>query len=130
MLSIRLSEFGSLELELIHWVHLPQLDLHHLDFTKNPDRATYYCDESQFRHVLSYVAGVTPLARASALATIESWFVEAEQEAGWDNPRAALAARLAELEKEIETAVEAEDYERADELNTAADGLRAELDAL
>ena len=34
------------------------------------------------------------------------------------------------LEKEIETAVEAEDYERADELNTAADGLRAELDAL
>ena len=44
--------------------------------------------------------------------------------------KAALAARLAELEKEIETAVEAEDYERADELNTAADGLRAELDAL
>ena len=27
-------------------------------------------------------------------------------------------------------AVEAEDYERADELNTVADGLRAELDAL
>ena len=44
--------------------------------------------------------------------------------------KAALAARLAELEKEIETAVDAEDYERADELNTAADGLRAELDAL
>ena len=44
--------------------------------------------------------------------------------------KAALAARLAELEKEIETAVEAEDYERADELNTAAAGLRAELDAL
>ncbi len=44
--------------------------------------------------------------------------------------KAALAARLAELEKDIETAVEAEDYERADELNTAADGLRAELDAL
>ena len=62
---------------------VPQLDLHHLDFTKNPDRATYDCDESQFRHVLSYVAGVTPLARASALATIESWFVEAEREAGW-----------------------------------------------
>ena len=44
--------------------------------------------------------------------------------------KAALAARLAELEQEIEAAVEAEDYERADELNTAADGLRAELDAL
>ena len=44
--------------------------------------------------------------------------------------KAALAERLAELEKEIEAAVEAEDYERADELNTAADGLRAELDAL
>ena len=44
--------------------------------------------------------------------------------------RAALAARLAELEQEIEAAVEAEDYERADELNTVADGLRAELDAL
>ena len=44
--------------------------------------------------------------------------------------KAALAARLAELEKEIDTAVEAEDYERADELNTVADGLRAELDAL
>ena len=44
--------------------------------------------------------------------------------------KAALAERLAELEKEIEAAVEAEDYEKADELNTAADGLRAELDAL
>ena len=44
--------------------------------------------------------------------------------------RAALAGRLAELEQAIEAAVEAEDYERADELNTAADGLRAELDAL
>ena len=42
--------------------------------------------------------------------------------------RAALAARLADLEKDIEQAVEAEDYERADELNTAADGLRAEMD--
>ena len=44
--------------------------------------------------------------------------------------RAARAARLAELEQAIEAAVEAEDYDRADELNTAADGLRAELDAL
>ena len=44
--------------------------------------------------------------------------------------KAALAERLAALEQEIEAAVEAEDYEKADELNTAADGLRAELDAL
>ena len=36
--------------------------------------------------------------------------------------KAALAGRLAELEQAIEAAVEAEDYERADELNTAATG--------
>ena len=61
--------------------------------------------------------------------------VEEEAPAEEDSPeaaeaRAALAARLAELEQAVEAAVEAEDYERADELNTAADGLRAELDAL
>ena len=36
----------------------------------------------------------------------------------------ALAARLAALERAIEAAVEAEDYERADELNTAATAAR------
>ena len=42
------------------------------------------CDESRYRLVLSYLAGVHhPAARASALATIESWFVEAERGAGW-----------------------------------------------
>ena len=61
--------------------------------------------------------------------------VEEEAPAEEDSPeaaeaKAALAGRLAELEQAIEAAVEAEDYERADELNTAADGLRAELDAL
>ena len=42
------------------------------------------CDESRYRLVLSYLAGIHhPAARASALATIESWFVEAERGAGW-----------------------------------------------
>ena len=42
------------------------------------------CDESRYRLVLSYLAGIRhSAARASALATIESWFVEAEREAGW-----------------------------------------------
>ncbi len=42
-------------------------------------------NESQLRLMLSYLAGIhDPAARASALATIESWFVEAEQEEGWD----------------------------------------------
>ena len=109
-----------LELELIHAVHPPQLDPHHYhrDLFNNTGLDNYDCDESQFRHVLSYLAGVDPLARASALATIESWFVEAEQEAGWDNPRAAMAARLAELEKSD-----------VDMLRQDADALRAELDA-
>ena len=35
------------------------------------------CDESQFAHVLSYLAGIHHLARESALATIENWHVEA-----------------------------------------------------
>ena len=56
--------------------------------------------------------------------------VEEEDSPEAAEARAALAGRLAELEQAIEAAVEAEDYERADELNTAADGLRAELDAL
>ena len=68
------------------------------------------------------------------MAAIESWFVEAEQEAGWDNPRAALAARLAELEERIGRALKSEsdpDYVAADVdmLRQMADVLRAELDA-
>ena len=74
-----------LELTLHHVVHPPQLDPHHYhrDLFTDTGLDSYDCDESQFRHVLSYLAGVDPLARASALATIESWFVEAEREAGW-----------------------------------------------
>ena len=43
----------------------------------------YVKDESQFAYLLSYLAGTHHLARESALATIESWFVEAERGAGW-----------------------------------------------
>ena len=69
-------------------------------------------------------------APAPAPAVEEPPAVEEEDSPEAAEAKAALAERLAELEKEIETAVEAEDYERADELNTVADGLRAELDAL
>jgi len=76
---------------------------------------------------------------APAASTVEPEAAAAEEPAEDEAPaeeespeaaeaRAALAARLANLEKDIEQAVEAEDYERADELNTAADGLRAEMD--
>ena len=42
------------------------------------------CDESLFQYLLSYLAGIhDPAARAFVLARIESWFVEAEREAGW-----------------------------------------------
>ena len=73
-----------LELTLHHVVHPPLLTpiVGRYRFTDTSEYS-YDCDESQFRHVLSYLAGVDPLARASALATIESWFVEAEREAGW-----------------------------------------------
>ena len=56
----------------------------------------YLFDESRFRHVLSYLAGINSLARASALAKIESWFESAERRAGWLRVelRAALAAGL------------------------------------
>ena len=125
-----------LELELRHVIHPAQLNRHHYHRDRLTDTSpdSYGCDESQFRHVISYVAGVTPLARASALTTIESWFVEAEQEAGWDNPRAALAARLAELEERIGRALKVKtdpDYVAADVdmLRRMADALRAELDA-
>ena len=42
-------------------------------------------NESQLRLMLSYLAGIhDPAARAFVLAKFESWFVEAEQEEGWD----------------------------------------------
>ena len=77
---------------------------------------------------LQLYARLAQLLDADPIGKIEALRMEQRQAAA--EAKAALAARLAELEKEIETAVEAEDYERADELNTAADGLRAELDAL
>ncbi len=61
----------------------------------------YCCDESLFRHVLSYLAGIyPPNARAFVLARIESWLMGAEREAGWDNLD-ALAADLAYMEEKI-----------------------------
>jgi len=92
------------------------------DFGDGPQ----WCDESRFQHVLSYLAGINPLARASALDTIESWFVSAERRAGWLRvelraalaPRlAALAAPLAEVEKDIAQAEKDEDYEKLEELD-------------
>ena len=59
------------------------------------------CDESLFRHVLSYLAGIyPPYARAFVLARIESLLVEAEREAGWDDLE-LLAEDLAEMEEKI-----------------------------
>ena len=126
-----------LELTLHHVVHPPCLDPHRRYLCTDTSEYSYDLGEPQLRHVLSYVARINPLARASALATIESWFVDAEQEAGWDNPRAALAARLAELEERIGRALEVEsdpDYRttiqrESDYLRPMADALRAELDA-
>ena len=69
-------------------------------------------------------------APASPEPAEEAPAVEEEDSPEAAEAKAALAERLAALEQEIEAAVEAEDYEKADELNTAADGLRAELDAL
>ena len=65
-----------LELRLCHLVQVPQVE----DAFRNGGIS----DNFQFRHVLTHLAGIHhPAARASALATIESWFVEAEREAGW-----------------------------------------------
>jgi len=92
------------------------------DFGDGPQ----WCDESRFQHVLSYLAGINPLARESALAKIESWFVKAERRAGWVRvelraalaPRlVALAAPLAEVEKDIAQAEKDEDYEKLKELD-------------
>ena len=58
------------------------------------DPDIYSCDESLFRHVLSYLAGIyPPYARAFVLARIEGWLVGAEREAGWGDLE-ALAANL------------------------------------
>ena len=64
-----------LELKLYHVILPPQQG-----GPQNTDNG----DESQFRHMLSYLAGI-PAGRASALATIESLFVAAEREPrfGW-----------------------------------------------
>ena len=92
------------------------------DFGDGPQ----WCDESRFQHVLSYLAGINPLARESALAKIESWFVKAERRAGWLRvelraalaPRlAALAAPLAAVEKDIALAEKDEDYEKLEKLD-------------
>jgi hypothetical protein len=101
--------------------HVHRLELQLWQFTREPrssggDGPQDYgdgprgCDESRFQHVLSYLAGINSLARASALAKIESWFVSAERRAGWLRvelraalaaPLAALAARFEEVEKDI-----------------------------
>ena len=86
--------------------------------------------EASQNGVVEEEAPASPEPAEEAPAVEEEAPVEEEDSPEAAEAKAALAARLAELEKEIETAVEAEDYERADELNTAADGLRAELDAL
>ena len=115
-----------LELALHHLINGPQLD-------DRPQAELYdieRCDAGLFQIVLSYLAGVPHLARAVALAGMESWFVEAEQPAGWLRAErlAALATRLAELETEIEQAEEDENYEGVDDLTEEEEGLHAELE--
>ena len=105
-----------------------ELTLHH--FVKPPPNVPddpflypsqhYDIDEPQFRHVLSYLAGIHPAARASALATVESWFVLAERRNKW-----GAYARLREVENYIDQAVKDENHERVDQLNQVADALRA-----
>ena len=117
--------------------HVHRLELRLMQSTREPrssggDGPQDYGDgpqgyvESRFRHVLSYLAGINPLARASALDTIESWFVSAERRAGWLRvelraalaaPLAALAARFEEVEKDIAQAEKDEDYEKLKELD-------------
>ena len=79
------------------------------------------------------------------MAKIESWFVSAERRAGWVRvelrtvlaPRlAALAAPLAEVEKDIAQAEKDEDYEKLKELDEvwevliqAKKGLRTAMNA-
>ena len=62
-----------LELILRHTIPVPRLGEYYGD--------GYLFDESRFRHVLSYLAGIHPAARASAFATIESWIADGERNA-------------------------------------------------
>ena len=74
-------------LEVVHnaeghgFLHGLLLRLHHYspEVVRNDDYVDT-CDESQFAHLLSYLAGTHHLARAHALATIENWHVEARQQ--------------------------------------------------
>ena len=69
-----------LDLRLQHDIHDPQPDappLHEREEAYRLER----CDESRFRHVLSYLTGIHPAARASAFATIESWIADGERNA-------------------------------------------------
>ena len=74
-------------LEAVHcaeghgYLHELVLRLNH--FSPEIERNDGYvdtCDESQFGHLLSYLAGIHHLARAHALATIENWHDEARQQ--------------------------------------------------
>ena len=63
-----------------------ELGLHHI--VREPRgvfhaHSLYRCNPSLFRYVLSYLAGVNPLARAFVLARIERCFVAAERRRGW-----------------------------------------------
>ena len=77
-----------LELGLHHIVREPRGVLH--------THSIYRCNPSLFRYVLSYLAGVNPLARAFVLARIERCFVAAERRRGRpparrDTPHRGLA---------------------------------------
>ena len=74
-------------LEAVHdaegygYLHELVLRLHHYSpETVRNDGYVDTCDESQFAHLLSYLAGIHHLARAHALATIENWHDEARQQ--------------------------------------------------
>ena len=66
-----------LELRLCHLVQVPQVE----DVHRNRGISD---DNSQFRHVLTHLAGIHhPATRASSSYIIDSWFVAAERRAGW-----------------------------------------------
>ena len=67
------ADVHTLELKLRHTIPVPRLGEYYGD--------GYLFDESRFRHVLSYLAGIHPAARASAFATIESWIADGERNA-------------------------------------------------
>ena len=60
-------------------VNLLEIRLDYYSVPASPGDRFYNdtCDESQFAHLLSYLAGTHHLARAPALETIENWHVEA-----------------------------------------------------